>query len=147
MTLKFRPHHFFCTLGFQGKGYSDEFVDNFATLKGSLTLGTIIEVTSKTDDICAPCPHRRGDLCETQGKIEVLDLAHAKALGLKEGDQLTWGEALESLKALSLQDHLEICQGCQWLDLGICAKSLKSLKDSRSTKIPDVVTALLNYKG
>ncbi len=129
MTLKFRPHHFFCTLGFQGKGYSDKFVENFAALKERLTLDTVITVTSKTDDICAPCPSRRGDLCETQSKIEGLDQAHARALNLQEGDQLTWGEALERLKQLSLKDHREICQGCQWLDLGICSESLKLLKD------------------
>ena len=129
MTLKFRPHHFFCTLGFQGKGYSPEFVENFAHIKESMTPETIITVTSKTDDICAPCPHRRGNLCGTQGKIERLDQAHAKALSLKEGDQLTWGEALGRLKKLSQQDHQEICQGCQWLEFGICAKSLRNLKD------------------
>ena len=27
--LEFRPHHFLCTLGFEGKGYSDEFVRNY----------------------------------------------------------------------------------------------------------------------
>ena len=34
--LKFRPHHFLCTLGFQGKGYSPGFVANFQAIADRL---------------------------------------------------------------------------------------------------------------
>ncbi|RYZ78407.1 MAG: DUF1284 domain-containing protein [Proteobacteria bacterium] len=61
--LKFRPHHFLCAVGFQGKGYSPEFVENFKTIKSVLdsTHGdqVMIEVIERTDSICAPCPSRR----------------------------------------------------------------------------------------
>ncbi len=126
----FRPHHFFCTLGFQGKGYSKGFVDNFSQIKNDLTEETLITVTSKTDDICSPCPHRCSDVCATQQKIEKLDQAHAKALDLKEGGRVTWREAQKRLAQLTLQDHKNICQECQWLNLGLCSDSLEKLKNS-----------------
>lgn len=84
--MKFRPHHFLCTVGYQGKGYSEEFVKNYDRISQSLKRNgvkgddTPIEVVAKTDSICSPCPSKRGDLCETQEKIEKLDNAHAKIL-------------------------------------------------------------------
>ncbi len=126
----YRPHHFFCTLGFQGKGYSKDFIKNFSAIKQELTNETVLKVTLKTDDICAPCPHRQGSLCEKQSKIETLDQAHAKALGLFEGDEITWKEAQFRLASLSLDDHRRICKGCRWLDHGLCEQALQKLKSS-----------------
>tara|TARA_R110002095_G_scaffold144487_5_gene124932 strand:+ start:1314 stop:1724 length:411 start_codon:yes stop_codon:yes gene_type:complete len=133
--IKYRPHHFFCTLGFQGKGYSREFIKNFSTIKQNLTDETVIKVTTKTDDICAPCPHRRGTLCEKQSKIEALDRAHSTALDVFEGDEITWREAKKRLASFSLEDHHRICKGCQWLDDGLCAQALHDLKGSSLTQI------------
>jgi hypothetical protein len=87
-------------------------------------------VTLETDNICAPCPHRRGPLCDKQSKIESLDHAHAKALNLSKGNEITWKEAKTRLASLSLEDHQRICQGCSWLDYGLCAQALQNLKNS-----------------
>jgi len=126
--ILYRPHHFFCTLGFQGKGYSKDFIKNFSAIKQDLTDETLLKVTLKTDAICAPCPHRQGSLCDKQSKIETLDQAHADALGLSEGDEITWKEAQSRLASLTLDDHRRICKGCRWLDYGLCAQALHKLK-------------------
>lgn len=130
--LRFRPHHFLCSLSFQGKGYSAPFVENYQAICDQLRSPdgdcTEIEVVSEADSICQPCPHRRGTLCETQAKIDRLDQAHATVLGLKEGDRLTWGEAKERLRErMSVATHLEICRECAWRDHGDCQKALESL--------------------
>src|SRR5690606_1758909 len=96
--IRYRPHHFLCSLGFEGKGYSPAFTANMdAIVMGRLRAeggdATTIEVTGATDDICAPCPKRRGRLCTNEAKIRVLDRAHAAALRLKPRERLTWGEA------------------------------------------------------
>ncbi|WP_284165582.1 DUF1284 domain-containing protein [Frigidibacter sp. SD6-1] len=96
--IRYRPHHFLCSLGFQGKGYSEGFTANMtAIVMGRLRAtggdATVIEVTGATDDICAPCPKRRGQLCTNQDKIKTLDRAHAAALRLEPHETLTWGEA------------------------------------------------------
>ena len=103
MTTRFRPHHFLCALGFRGKGYSPEFVKGFQAVVDRLRApegdAELIEVVESTDTICEPCPHRRGNLCETEGKIRSIDAAHARVLGLRGGDRLTWGEAKDRIVA------------------------------------------------
>ena len=126
--IHYRPHHFFCTLGFQGKGYSKDFIENFSTIKQNLRDDTVLTVTFKTDNICSPCPHHRNQSCAKQSKIEKLDQAHSEALGLSVGDELTWREAKNRLSRLSLMDHHRICKGCEWLDYGLCAQALRDLK-------------------
>lgn len=133
--LQFRPHHFLCSLGFQGAGYSDSFTENMTDIVvGRLRAdggdATEIEVIGATDDICAPCPKRRGALCSDQAKIAKLDLQHSKRLGLRPGDRLTWGQAKARIKSLVKQGDLsEICAGCQWLALGYCEQKLAELID------------------
>ncbi|KFE37004.1 DUF1284 domain-containing protein [Thioclava atlantica] len=131
--LKFRPHHFLCSLGFEGKGYSEEFTANMSGIvEGRLRRpdgpAVEIEVVGAADDICGPCPSRRGSGCSSQDRIARIDASHARALGLAPGDVLTWGEALERMAALPGDVHQEICAECQWLSGGMCAASLARLK-------------------
>jgi hypothetical protein len=129
--LRFRPHNFLCTVGFQGFGYSPAFVDNLQQVSDQLNSddSVIIEVVDEADTICQPCPHRRGKGCATQAKIDRLDQAHATALGLKIGDRITWGEAKQRIREkITLATHLEICHGCEWLDHQMCRKALEKLR-------------------
>lgn len=133
--LQFRPHHFLCALGYRGEGYSDNFTANMTKivaegLKADGGDSTVIEVIGATDDICGPCPKRRGELCTDQPKIAALDLAHSKALGVRAGDQLTWGQAKARIRSLVKPGELaQLCSGCQWLSLGYCEESLKELHE------------------
>jgi uncharacterized protein len=134
--LKFRPHHFLCTIGYKGKGYSEPFTDNYDKIAKQLQRPegdqTKIQVVFHTDDICAPCPHQRGLLCATQQKIASLDVRHAKALNLQNNEILTWGEAKERIKQkISIDVFHEICTGCQWKVLGICEKALNKLHNDK----------------
>lgn len=131
--LRFRPHHFFCALGFQGKGYSDAFTANMsAIVDGRLRAengdATEIEVVGTTDAICAPCPKRRDHLCAEQAKIDALDAAHAEVLHLRAGDVLTWGAAKARMAAQPAGIHARICAGCQWRPLGLCEAAHSALK-------------------
>lgn len=131
--LRFRPHHFLCSVGFAGKGYSEDFTTNMTDIVVGLLRapggeGAVIKVTEAADDICAPCPSRRGTGCESAARIDRLDRSHAAALGLSAGDQLTWGQALLRIKARIAPDDLDrICAGCQWLSLGLCKAALERL--------------------
>lgn len=130
--IKFRPHHFLCTVGFQGMGYSPEFIDNFQQivdlLKGEGGDTVEIQVVNQTDDICAPCPEKRGKNCTSQLKIDRLDQAHAQVLNLSPGYKLTWGEAKKRIKeSITVEVHHKICEPCPWRELGVCEKALKKL--------------------
>ena len=85
----------------------------------------MIEVVNETDDICSPCPHKRGVSCEAQEKILKLDRAHAEALKLKAGDVLSWGEAKARItKNIDMEKFEKICAPCSWKALGICQSVL-----------------------
>ena len=56
--VRYRPHHFLCSLGFEGKGYSPEFTANMAAIvmgrvRAPQGDATVIEVADGFDDICA----------------------------------------------------------------------------------------------
>lgn len=131
--LRFRPHHFLCSLGFQGKGYSDAFTDNMrrivmGRLRAPDGRDTKIKLTGYTDDICTPCPKRQGRLCSSQSAIAILDRSHAAILQLKPHETLTWGTALDRIKTNVPPGALStVCAGCQWLDYGLCEDALKRL--------------------
>ncbi|MCC5991855.1 MAG: DUF1284 domain-containing protein [Rhodobacteraceae bacterium] len=131
----FRPHHFLCALGFQGKGYSDDFTANMAqivaVLRGPDGGNTLLEVTHQADHICAPCPHRRGVSCDKATRIAGLDQRHAAALRLKDGDRISWAEAQRRIRAHVPRGALaQLCKGCQWRDLGLCDAALNKLHES-----------------
>jgi hypothetical protein len=132
MTIKFRPHHFLCALGFEGRGYTSLFIDHFQALadhlRGQNGDDTEIIVTEAADDICQPCPQRLGNLCTHASKTAPLDQAHAQALGVKAGDRLTWGEAKQRIaQHITPETFDQICAPCEWKSLGLCAAALERL--------------------
>lgn len=135
--IRYRPHHFLCSLGFEGKGYSEGFTANMtAIVMGRLRAeggdATVIEVTGATDDICAPCPKRRGRLCTNQDKIKTLDRAHAAALRLEPRESLTWREAKVRIRAHVAPGSLKtLCAGCEWEAYGMCEAALRRLHDEQ----------------
>lgn len=135
-AVRYRPHHFLCSLGFQGKGYSESFTANMsAIVMGRLRAAdgdaTRIEVVGRLDDICAPCPKNRGHACAVQDKIDRLDAAHAAALSLGPGDILTWGEAKARIRASVAPGSLRtLCAGCEWEPYGMCEEALSQLHKS-----------------
>lgn len=130
MKIAFRPHHFLCTLCFQGEGYSEQFIANFkqivAILREENSDNTAIKITTHTDSICAPCPHKKEKNCEMQEKIKLLDHAHSSALNIKTTSMITWGEAKTRIKEnLTLDTFHKICATCSWKTSGICERVLR----------------------
>lgn len=136
--IRFRPHHFLCALGFEGKGYSDAFTANMRgivvdQLRAPGGEATEITVTAITDDICAPCPKRSGRLCADQAKIRRIDRAHGEALDLAAGDIITWGTAKARMRQLEPRDLDRICADCAWLEMGMCKSALARLRAETGT--------------
>jgi soluble lytic murein transglycosylase-like protein len=139
--VRFRPHHFLCTVGFEGKGYSEEFVANYAGIAHRLRESPdgdaiLISVVEGTDSVCSPCPNRRGTRCETEGKIRALDEAHARILGITAGDRLSWGEAKERIRSrMTLEKFRSACEPCSWLRSGMCEGALRKLRGESSETV------------
>jgi len=133
-VLKFRPHHFLCTVGFEGKGYSDGFIANFKKISARLKESPdgddqIIEVVGQADSICEPCPNRIDQLCATQEKIAALDQAHASVLEINPGDQMSWREAKKLIVEKMTDAKFEhACASCAWKGMGICQRALRELR-------------------
>jgi len=132
-----------CTLGFEGKGYSEAFVANYQRIADSLRLApvaggkTLICVARNVDSICMPCPNRRDEKCATEEKIQKLDQAHAQVLGLKAGDVLSWDEAQELIAARMTEEAFEqVCAPCSWKALGVCKTALKKVTAERKSQEP-----------
>jgi len=130
-TIHFRPHHFLCTLGFQGKGYSIPFVKNFQNIVEQLNADpdSLIQVTKGLDQICGSCPNKKeNNSCDKQTKIERLDKAHQTILGLEENQIISWKEAKRLIKEkMSIEDFHAACEGCEWKVYGVCETALKKL--------------------
>lgn len=129
--IRFRPHHFMCTLGFQGHGYSLGFVKNYKKIVQRIISdeNTLIEVAGNMDSICLACPNKTTEtLCKTQDKITKLDTKHQGVLELKIGEILSWKQAkLRIKKHMTVEKFDYTCDGCSWKEYGICQKSLENL--------------------
>lgn len=131
MKLSFRPHHFLCTIGFQGIGYSPHFVENYKKIVEAIQKDEelLIQVVVSEDSICSACPHQSTQGCAVEEKIQGLDARHAQILRLKQGDILSWREAKQRLKDhMTLDGFHQACSGCEWKALGVCESTLKKLR-------------------
>lgn len=131
--ISFRPHHFMCTLAFEGKGYSPDFVTNYDKIHKQLidNPDTDIKITHGLDAVCEACPHQRqNNLCDKQALIEHLDHGYHEALKLKDTSSLSWREAKNRIKQNITVDKFNgICKLCAWHRYGMCEKALKKLLD------------------
>jgi len=98
---------------------------------------TSLEVVVGCDAICDFCPYNKaGECCREEGssqKVDQQDLEVMAKLGLKPETRLSSHEARARIKeSFSAQDLSCICQGCEWLNFGYCAKGLEQLKANPS---------------
>ncbi|MCI5051754.1 MAG: DUF1284 domain-containing protein [Simkaniaceae bacterium] len=114
--IRFRPHHFLCTYNFRGKGYSPSFITNYQQVIQRLEKEPI-EIVNSSDSICAPCPHRRGGMCQSEARIRTLDRRHEEAFGFGKGP-IFWKEARAKIeKHFSIALMRKTCDGCSWLKI------------------------------
>ena len=131
-----RAHHLICILGFRGLGYSKEYVANMSKIVSQICSSpeTLIQVVSKPDDICGPCPFLRQGGCQERGPeseeaVRNRDYAVMEKLNVMAGDKITWAEVENRIRSsISPEDLDWICQDCQWLPQGYCADGIKRLR-------------------
>ncbi|MFB2622534.1 DUF1284 domain-containing protein [Methanothermobacter marburgensis] len=119
--LIIRAHHLLCMRGFQGYGYSMEFVDNMERIlkwihdnpRKSMT------IVDFPDDICAACPFLDGSTCLRAGDtVTFMDRMLMDLLGIKSGDELTSTEIDDLISPLLDSPELTgICGECSWIDV------------------------------
>lgn len=123
--MKLRPHHGLCIRFFEGKGYSEAFVENMKNVIATLENDSIIEITKGKDEICKACPNMVNGICTDHVKVsnydqQVLDYIYQ-----------VLGEKINDLSYKRFQDYIEeaimqsgkfesICGDCVYAE--ICHK-------------------------
>ncbi|WP_296887235.1 DUF1284 domain-containing protein [uncultured Methanobrevibacter sp.] len=129
MKIKLRGHHLLCLQGFQGYGYSKDFVLNMTRInKLRKTNDCTITLTNDPDDICSACPNLKNNLCENEKQNEIIVKMDEEVLS-----QLNFDIEYNSIdlfsevssKFNSLKSVENVCNGCKWVNKCLFYKKLK----------------------
>ncbi|MBR1383569.1 MAG: DUF1284 domain-containing protein [Ruminococcus sp.] len=118
-VIPLRPHHILCIGFFEGKGYSDDFVQNMYHVISQLDNNAFIQLTMQADVVCSRCPLDTNGVCSTDKKAASYDAAVLRLTGLSSGSTYTW-DYLRSVikeKILSCGDLFTVCGTCKWYEI------------------------------
>ncbi|WP_299525204.1 DUF1284 domain-containing protein [uncultured Methanobrevibacter sp.] len=129
MKLILRGHHLLCLQGFQGYGYSDNFIKNMNYINNlRKSKNTIISITNKADDICKCCPNLKNNLCENEkqnAKITKMDNEIISKLDTSK--KYDAQELFNKITTIfnSKESVKYICGSCGWHEKCLFYKKLK----------------------
>ncbi len=132
-TIRIRAHHLLCIQGFQGKGYSAQFVENMRQKIDFLNNNPSskkIQVIDEGDDICASCPHLEENICSesssAENRIKSMDIMTMNVLGLECGQEYLFEDILGRIREkISLSNLNKICGPCSWKNACLLYLNLK----------------------
>ena len=127
--MELRGHHLLCILGFQGYGYSEDFVLNMARINELRKSDkTTIKLINRPDDICSACPNLKDDVCENKMQNENIVKMDNEVLSQFNINQEynaidLFNEVV--LKFNTLKSVENICNDCKWAEKCLFYKKLK----------------------
>ncbi len=129
MKIKLRGHHLLCLQGFQGYGYSEDFVLNMTRINELRKSDEcIISLTNAPDDICSACPNLKNNLCENETQNQIIVKMDNEVLSKlntdKEYNSIDLFNEVSS-KFNSLKSVKNVCNGCKWTNECLFYKKLK----------------------
>jgi hypothetical protein len=111
-----RPHHALCALFFEGKGYSQVFIENMKAFLADPT--RMLQITSGCDALCQACPHNLNGLCDEETKVSLFDRRTLNLTGalLQAEQPMPLYEFCQIVYDGILQQGLlaEVCGECEW---------------------------------
>ena len=136
--IPLRAHHLLCLLGFQGVGYTADFIRNFEKVKRLVEQNPDmeIEVVDTCDVVCIACPNSQGSECFKSGikqntMVRDIDRRVMELLDIKPGQRFKARDLYARIKEkIHPGDFNDICRGCEWLNLGFCPRGLARLEKS-----------------
>jgi len=130
MIIFLRGHHLLCIQGFQGYGYSDDFIEHMKIIKSLIEKkNTKIKVINYNDDICSFCPNLTKDnICKNiseNAKIQEMDNEVINKLKLVN-TEIDTEELFNKVNKIfnSENDITNICDKCSWLNECLFAKNI-----------------------
>jgi hypothetical protein len=133
--IPLRAHHLLCLLGFQGIGYTADFIRNFHKVKRMVEQNPDleIEVVDSCDVVCIQCPNSHDLDCYKGGlsdnrTVKEMDRRLIEKLEIKAGDHFKARELFALVREkIKPEDLRDICRGCEWLSLEFCPRGLEKL--------------------
>lgn len=112
-----RPHHGMCLPKFVGKGYGDAFTCNMKSVHDLLYEypETEIIIQKGCDDLCAHCPHRIGDSCDSEHP-DLFDERVLSMTGLNYREHVTFAKFVQRTEPLRKAHLWEVCGECFWYE-------------------------------
>ena len=103
---------------FKGKGYSEEFVNNFYSVINKIKKENhFIRVINYPDVICNACPHSDNGKCvkraDSEEKVRKKDNKIIEYLGINADQEINAADAI-NLVNLKLDNVRKICKDCEW---------------------------------
>ena len=142
--MRIRAHHLLCLQGFQGYGYSRDFVANMARVVKEINSSPHleIEIIDRCDVICSSCPHQEKGICrrnpDSDERTKEIDGYILRRLGLKAGVKVKVEDifhlANERLKNSS--DIERICGKCGWREKCLWFLSQKNTSEDKNSLHP-----------
>lgn len=133
--LTLRGHHLLCVHGFQGMGYSPEFVKLMESIVDGIRnpeKDFSIRVVANLDDACGACPHNGGSICiASEGSdehVKTMDENVIEHLQLEKGKSYRKSDLIELTAKMVEPDDLDLlCKDCSWLPYGVCKEGIATL--------------------
>jgi hypothetical protein len=122
-----RGHHLLCLLGYEGMGYSKEYVANMTSLHKFLRKypEKDIFIVEGPDDLCAHFPSDLPHHCKDANVFQ-RDRAILEKLDLRVGYTLPWKEILRRISSNVHSTQLPaLCETCPWLPYGTCERGVQ----------------------
>ncbi|MDD4594052.1 DUF1284 domain-containing protein [Methanobrevibacter acididurans] len=122
MKIKLRAHHLLCLQGYQGYGYSDEFVKNMNYIVKILkNKNNLVGLCNSADDICKFCPNlNEKGFCKdfrTNENIVLMDETILSKIQNSDKEFQT-DELFKEINNIfnSKYSLKSICGDCGWID-------------------------------
>lgn len=114
-----RPHHALCGIFFEGKGYSQAFIENMTAFM--VDPSQLIQITSGCDTLCQACPNNFNGRCSEEAKVSLFDERtwNLTDAFLQSDQPIPLNELCQSVYDTILQQGLlaEVCGECEWAHL------------------------------
>lgn len=119
-----RPHHLLCTQSYEGKGYSEEFIDNMNKHIELLRYkkGFKVKIQSILDNLCTSCPNNKEQVCSTENKVNTMDEKVLRYFNLKE-ETYVYKDVINLIqKKITREIFQDICGECEWYKYDMCER-------------------------